>query len=248
MQLGEYLNISSVIDIENKLVSEKQLNNYEIKLEMANHKSIYVLVSAILINQNHSSFGYIFLHDITERKYNLLALEKSKKRYNLLLNGINETIWLTTESGIIADFNDNTSIKLGYSRNELIGKHISIVDMNYQNLNFKEFDQLHDKNGYIQFETIHKTKSGKLIPVEISSKYMNLDGTKISLSIARDITERKLSEKKIKDAKMLLESSIEGVNNILIVCVDLDYRVIYSNNAFRQHINRVFEIEHTQWL
>jgi signal transduction histidine kinase len=47
------------------------------------------------------------------------------------------------------------------------------------------------------FETVHTTKDGKKIPVEISSSLVTYRGKRAILSIARDISERKRAEEKL---------------------------------------------------
>lgn len=47
------------------------------------------------------------------------------------------------------------------------------------------------EKGYCIFETAHKSKIGKIIPIEISSRLINFNKKPAILSIGRDITDRK---------------------------------------------------------
>ena len=62
------------------------------------------------------------------------------------------------------------------------------------------------ENTKIIFESIHKTKSGESIPVEIKASLMQLDGHNIECAYARDIRERKKAEKKIQNLSDFLSS------------------------------------------
>ena len=54
------------------------------------------------------------------------------------------------------------------------------------------------KKGYTTFESVTITKNGKQIPVEVSVHTFKLGEKMVSLAIARDITERKDAEEKLK--------------------------------------------------
>jgi len=52
---------------------------------------------------------------------------------------------------------------------------------------------------HIIHEEIHIAKDGRNIPVEISTRSFELNGKQVNLSVARDITERKQMEEKLKE-------------------------------------------------
>ena len=84
------------------------------------------------------------------------------------------------------------------------------------------------------FETVHTTKTGKRIPVEISSSLVTYKGKRAILSIARDITKRKQAEKKLD---MVMNDMVK-INEKLGVIGKLtrhDVRnklAVISNNAY----------------
>ena len=57
------------------------------------------------------------------------------------------------------------------------------------------------EHGFLIFETKHKTKQGKIIPVEVNSSFIDYDGNLVILSIVRDIADRKKTEKALYDSE-----------------------------------------------
>ena len=52
--------------------------------------------------------------------------------------------------------------------------------------------------GSLNFESRHRTKDGRVFPVEISAKYLEYGGRAFNLAVARDITDRKRAEAALK--------------------------------------------------
>ena len=58
------------------------------------------------------------------------------------------------------------------------------------------------------FETRHKSKDGRVFPVEISANYFEYDGTRYIMSLVRDISERKQAEEErrlVAEQRVVLE-------------------------------------------
>src|SRR6185503_15252602 len=101
-------------------------------------------------------------------------------------------------NGVITSWNQSAERIFGYTEEEVVGKHISILipedrlseeDMIISNLRAgKRIDH---------FETIRQTKSGKKLPISLTvSPIRNSRGEVIGASkIARDITAQKETEK-----------------------------------------------------
>lgn len=92
----------------------------------------------------------------------------------------------------ILDVNETECNALGYSREELLSMTILDIDPLFTPENAdKALKQLH-KLGNFSFEGVHRRKDGSEFPVEIKASLVNIDKPYI-LTMARDITERKIS-------------------------------------------------------
>ncbi len=65
-----------------------------------------------------------------------------------------------------------------------------------------------EKTGVAIFESADRRKDGTILPVEVSARYFNHNGTKMIQSIVRDIHERKTAEALIQTS--LIERTILG--------------------------------------
>ncbi len=115
-----------------------------------------------------------------------------------ILDNINDAIFIYNLQGHFLLINDESCRRLGYKKEEFLKLDPHKIDSpKFAKLVSARVKELKEK-GSVVFESEHVAKSGKIIPVEISSKVIDYQGTPAILSIARDITERKKAEEKIK--------------------------------------------------
>jgi len=173
------------------------------------------------------------VQDITEQKSAELALIASEKKFKALFEGINDAVFVhPLKSDGFSNFievNDISCKRLGYSREELLQlspKDISAAVDVKKRMTPKHREAL-EKNKWVVFEAVHITKSGESIPVEISSRLFDYLGTVVIMSLARDITERKENEVRLRQASVVFENTAEG-----IMITDDQANIIAVNNAF----------------
>lgn len=147
------------------------------------------------------------LEHIIEKKYSERALKESEEKFRILFDNASDSIFIHDLNGKFVETNQIASNLLEYEKLEILSMEIKdIFPSEYISAINKMFEEL-KRSGYYYFETEIMAKKCKLIPVEICSKIIELKKKKVILSIVRDITERKLSEEKIK--RQLMKFSIE---------------------------------------
>jgi PAS domain S-box-containing protein len=132
--------------------------------------------------------------DITERKLAEEDLREAESRFRTFVDNATDAFLLLDDQYNVIDVNRQASESLGYTREELIGmKH-------------HEFDPNVDtaRSGWIQdqlqagvvcdFETLHRRKDGTVFPVEVRVRPIWRGGHRLSVCLARDITDRKRAE------------------------------------------------------
>jgi len=146
--------------------------------------------------------------DITARKRTEAALRDSEKKYRDLLNGMNDTICVIDADTTILDVNNAATLVLGYTRDELLSMKISDIDaeLTAEQIQGLASSMPHDKLQI--FETSHRTKDGRRLPVEVSSSMVSYLGRTVIMSIARDITERKRAEIELQRLNTELEQRV----------------------------------------
>ena len=156
-------------------------------------------------------------HDLLTRQYDYLS------RY------ANDIIMLIEPGGKILQANDRALRVYGYSRNELL--RLSIRDLrSVESVDevSAQMQQIRDHDGFI-FETEHRRKDGSTFPVEVSSRVIEVKGKSFFQSIIRDITERKLAARILRDSEQRYHEMLQGVQ-LLAVNLDLNGTIIFCND------------------
>ncbi len=156
----------------------------------------------------------VFLEDVTERmsleqrlvqatnETHLLiaALSESKRYIEQILSSMAEALIVTSETGLIKKVNQSTLDLFEYTEAELLGKGISQIVGNYQDL-VKDFflSQMEgDEPGWSPVEIVCQTKTRKKIHVAFSCAVIDVSEADIPdlVYIGRDITERKRKQQR----------------------------------------------------
>ncbi|WP_066416349.1 PAS domain S-box protein [Halorubrum aethiopicum] len=138
------------------------------------------------------------VQDVTDRKRHEHDLERAREEYEQLFNGMNDTGWVVDLDGRFLAVNDTAVERTGYSREELLSMGSSDIDAHLDDDDIATLiDELSEDETQV-LETVHRTKRGEEIPVELSSTMITYDGEPAILTIGRDITERKERERRLE--------------------------------------------------
>lgn len=83
---------------------------------------------------------------------------------------------------------------LGYTKEELLGMTVFDIDPVFTREDWARFWSDIVKQGSVTLQTVHKTKQGELIPVEISANFLDFGGKQYDFAFARDISDRVRAE------------------------------------------------------
>jgi PAS domain S-box-containing protein len=134
------------------------------------------------------------VRNITDLKKAEGKILESMQNYKTLIDGMNETVWVHDLDGNIIDVNKSAEIILGYTKEEFQSMGLKGIDSSLEEVTIKDMVNSMPEDRLHIFETSHKAKDGKIIPVEIYSSNVYYMGQRAILSIARDITQRKRDE------------------------------------------------------
>jgi PAS domain S-box-containing protein len=137
-----------------------------------------------------------FIRDITARKES----EKSLLHYAALVEFSDDAIIGKTLEGYVTSWNRGAETIFGYTRSEMVGKHISLlIPDDRKGEEPVILDKIRNGQSVDHFETIRRRKDGRIIDVSITiSPIRDATGTVVGASkLARDITSRKQLEREI---------------------------------------------------
>lgn len=176
----------------------------------------------------------VFSEDITKVK----QAEDILRRYELLSKHSRDSaLFVRRGDGRILEANDAAVRTYGYSREELL--NITITDLRTPDCAATAPAQMEEADTHgILFETMHRTKGGRIFPVEVSSCGVDIDDDRILLSLVRDISKRKVVEEELKrnaeveHARLTeLEALMQAVPAAVLISHDPRCRVITGNHA-----------------
>ncbi|MEN6307912.1 MAG: PAS domain S-box protein, partial [Anaerohalosphaeraceae bacterium] len=104
---------------------------------------------------------------------------------------VSESAYWMDSDGRFVYVNDAVCKELGYSREELLTRSVVDIDPNFDEDRFRMHWQALREIGSDRFESHHKTRDGRVFPVEISANHVEYDGKEYHCSFAHDISDRK---------------------------------------------------------
>lgn len=150
------------------------------------------------------------VQDISDRKRVEEALKESEGKFREIFNNVNDAIEIIElkdngTPGRFIDINMVACRMVLYTSEELLGGSPIDINTGYYSRPLDEiFGELQIKGNSI-FETEHRRKDGRIVPVEINTHVITLQGKKVLLSVVRDITDRKKAENALRQANRVLK-------------------------------------------
>ncbi|MCF8303629.1 MAG: PAS domain S-box protein [Bacteroidales bacterium] len=163
-----------------------------------------------------------------------LDLERERssllKQHDYLTRYANDIIIMYDENGRIIEANEKASRTYGYSIEEMLAMKIDQLRASEKEPLSKELTS-EKGNGGMVYETNHKKSNGTEIPVEISSRPIEVEDTTYYQMIIRDISERKKVEEELRIQKAYFEDLFEYAPEAIAI-LDNEDRVIQVNREF----------------
>ena len=158
------------------------------------------------------------------------------KHFEYLIKYANDIILLVDMDGRIIEANDQACRTYGYTQEEIHRLRIQDIRTNDSPSEI-ETQMKRDENGEgLVFETEHRRKDGTKFPVEISSQFIKIEGTRFFQSIIRDITERKHAEESLVQSLSLLKAAFDSTADGILV-VNREGKITGSNGQFSKMWN-----------
>jgi PAS domain S-box-containing protein len=125
--------------------------------------------------------------------------------YEWVLKNANDIVFLADDKQRLIEANDRALEAYGYDRKEMIGLPVASLRSPAAR---KQLDQQLSQiraSGGLRYQTEHIRKNGQVFPVEISAKYLEIEGKKFFHGVVQDITEKKRAEAEIAERNRFLQ-------------------------------------------
>jgi PAS domain S-box-containing protein len=113
--------------------------------------------------------------------------------------------------------NDAACRGLGYSRKELLKMSVQDIDPNFPPEAWPEHWKEVKRRGSFSFESHHRTKKGKVFPVEVTVNYLEFGGKEYNCVFTKDITERKRTEEELQAREAYLDQLFESAQEAIVM-------------------------------
>jgi two-component system cell cycle sensor histidine kinase/response regulator CckA len=133
--------------------------------------------------------------DISARYRAEQALRQSEERFRSLFDNAGDAIFMfDPDVERFIEVNRAACEQLGYSRDEILALHPQDIDATDYPDGTSEVTKATLERGGLLSETALKRRDGLTVPVELTATVVELEGRKVILATARDISERRRAE------------------------------------------------------
>ncbi|MFZ1915520.1 MAG: PAS domain S-box protein, partial [Dehalococcoidales bacterium] len=168
--------------------------------------------TALLRNTEGEPTGFIIsTKDVTARK-------RAEEQYSTIVEKSNDVI-ITIQDNAVKYANSKMAELTGMSLNEVMGKPMTeFISPKYRSMIVDRYrrrtlgEAVPDK-----YEAEIVAKNGETIPVEISVSVIQFDGRPATVSIIRDIRERKLTQEKLLKSEEKYSTIVEKGNDGVVI-------------------------------
>jgi PAS domain S-box-containing protein len=169
---------------------------------------------------------------LAESMEHLQATHEKLKLTDFAANNISDAIqWITLDTRLW-DVNRAACDMLGYTREELLSLSLADIDPHFSLERWASHLQVIKESGSIRHKRFHRTKDGRVFPVEIISNYFIYDDIEYYCAIVRDIAEQTRAEREAAFSKSLLEFTRDP---FYVLSPEEGFRMVYANRAACEH-------------
>jgi len=167
------------------------------------------------------------LTDITERK-------KTEETMQFMQFSIDRAadaaFWMGKDARFIY-VNDAACRSLGYSRKELLKMSVHDIDPDFPAEVWPDHWKDVKKRGSFSLESHHRTKKGRVFPVEVTVNYLEFGGKEYNCAFVKDITERKQAEEALRENEERFRTIVETAPGMLMISDTQGNNIYVSPNC-----------------
>lgn len=192
-------------DMLARLRRNERIVGLEAQLRCADGSARTVLIdSSAYVENGRFLHSQSFMRDITERK----QVEVSAARLASIVEFSHDAMVSKTLDGVIRSWNRGAESMFGYSEEEAVGRHITlIIPEDRLGEEVEVLAKLRRGEAIEHYETVRRRKDGQLIDISLTvSPIRDSTGRVVGASkVARDVTERKRVDAALAAHKEALE-------------------------------------------
>jgi len=229
-----YQNPEDRNNFNDKMLKEGSVRGEELRLKKKDGSLLVGSESVVAVKdeQGHVKYYDGIIDNITERK----RIEEALQFTRISLDNAADTMAVICRDGRFVDVNKAFCRIVGYSREELLSMTVHDIDPDYQAEMWSGFWERLKQAGSLTFESCHRTKDGRVLPVEIIATFFVHNNQEYHCGFARDITERKRAEEALLKSHEHYSQLANSITDIFFA-FDKDLKYTYWNAASEKFLN-----------
>ncbi len=221
-------------NLAKKIAGATRQTVYEVECLRKDGKRITLEVNSSIITQGDVPVAVQGIaRDITERKRAQEQSRKSEERYRDLFENANDLIYTHDLNGNFTSLNRAGERITGYTRDEAVKMNIAdVVAPEYLEAARMMTARKIEEERPTTYELEIIAKDGHRVFLELSTRLIQSGGVPVGVQgIARDISERRLTQQNLHNTVSLFASTFESTADGIIV-MSLDREIVTCNNKF----------------
>lgn len=192
------------------------------------------VIGKVIQSDNEDSPNQLLFssRDISTRKESEDLLRRTKETYLGILNTMSEAVYVQDKQGTFIDVNDGAARMYHCRREDLIGKNpadVAAPDLNDMDTIRMLSKEVWETGNTAKFEFWAKRSDGEVFLKEVILNKGSYFGKDVLLATARDITQRRLADQKLKESEELHRALIQTVPDV-IVRTDVQGNILFVND------------------
>ena len=237
--------LDHIIECERNVIknNEPEYNVIEF-LETSDGKQAWYEINRIPLHDIRGKVVGVLVtyEDITIRKFSEQRLKESEEKYRTIFNSGPDYIYITDLEGNFLDMNLALLDRIGMTLEEVRGINIAQF---YIGDNIEELllvrDEIETGKEIKGLEIKARAKTGEILEYEVNSVPIKENGRVVKvINLARDITDKKLAEQKLKESELKYRNLFEKTPYSIIL-INRRGEIIDSNPATETIFNRKVE-------
>jgi PAS domain S-box-containing protein len=194
-----------------------RMNTSEVYAPMREHLWEMAMFVGVLLFGSGAAMGFVWRRKSAryrERDKVAEAIRESEARFRQLAEATFEGV-IVTESGRILDVNKSFLEMFGYEKaEEVVGRSpLEFVAPEYRELAAGHIAAGYDK----PYEIMTIRKDGSHFPIEVHGRTMEIEGRRVRITAARDMTERKKAEQALAESESRFREIFNTVNDAIFI-------------------------------
>jgi PAS domain S-box-containing protein len=207
MNIGDLDTTEAARDVPGRIgrLLEGEWLKDEITHKRKNGTVFPVEISAGMLELDGHKYILAFDRDITERKKAEEALRLSEEKFSKAFRASPDWITISMiDDGRYIEVNDAFERLSGYGRDEAIGRTALELGIWADPKEREDISATLKKDGMLRNREVHfRTKSGTILTMLRSSEIIDYGGIRCTISVTRDITERRNTEMMLQRAEQM---------------------------------------------